>query len=83
MHRVAQDCIGLMWGFALYYRALRSIKHMIANDQKGIMAVALSATCTLQTKDEATDGGLFLFVSNGLSEATRHSEPGLLAEIGL
>ena len=34
-----------MWGFALQDRALRSIKHMIANDKKGMVAATPSATC--------------------------------------
>ena len=44
---------------------------------------APSATCTLQTRDKVPDWALFLFVSNGFSEAIRLSETGISAKIGL
>ena len=43
----------------------------------------LTATCTSQTRDEVPYGAFFLFGSKGFSDATRLSETGASAEIGL
>jgi len=46
MHRIAQGCIGVMWGKALEKKGIAARMHMIRNGKMHMMAAFVSATCT-------------------------------------